>query len=250
MNTSLLIISISSFFSIIMSISFFFVAELIHSKKRIIYKRIFSKKFIFYNKKKYSMFYLSNKSLYINFFSWNFYILLIILFFFLEKSKAEKDYGFIISEYEKKVYFSLFTTSIILTNLICVIFIVKNFIIQKKVKNIIKPFDLSEVKNLFNSLKDNNFFDFFYTEPCNERIFINKFLLKMDKMKESYSNKNKEYRYLFYFIFFIIFSVNLMAKHKWINNENIDSPQRKDFKESIELFNDFFDKKFDIDKLI
>lgn len=41
-----------------------------------------------------------------------------------------------------------------------------------------------------------------------------------------------------------------MAKHKWINNENIDSPQRKDFKESIELFNDFFDKKFDIDKLI
>lgn len=240
MNTTLLIILISSLFSIVMFLFCSISAEIYHSKEKSIYNKVFSKKFLFYNKKRYSMIYLHKRSNYLNVLLWNFFILIMILFFFLEKGKEMKEYNFVMSEYEKKVHLSIFLTSALGLNLIFVIFATVKFMIQKKVKSFVKDFTIAEIKNLVNKLKDNDFFEFFYLKPCYETFFISRFLAKMDKIETSYVNKNKEYKYLFYFIFYFLFSINITVRHKWINDENISNPERANIIESINLFNIFF----------
>lgn len=66
-------------------------------------------------------------------------------------------------------------------------------------------------------------------------------------MKRSYQNKNKEYKYLIYFIYSFLLFIDSMIRYKWLTQENINDEKMNNVRKTIHLFNDYFSRTFKID---
>lgn len=126
-------------------------------------------------------------------------------------------------------------------------FLIRNIILFKKFKKITNKFDLKEIKIFIDKLKNNNFFEYLYSYSFFESIFVKKFFAKIYKMGISYSNKNKEYKYLIYFIYSFLLFIDSMIRYKWVTEKTMNDPKMNNIWESINQFNNFFEKTFNTD---